>query len=58
MARPPKDPELLMDSTLIVKMTAEQKGIIKQAADSEKTDLSAWIRPILIDAAKRQLKRR
>jgi len=58
MARPPKDPDLRMDSTLIVKMTAEQKGIIKQAANATKADLSAWIRPILMEAAKRQLKRR
>ena len=58
MARPPKNPDLRMDATLIVKMTAGQKGLIKRAADSAKADLSAWIRPILDDAAKRQLNRR
>ncbi len=58
MVRPLKEPELRMEATLIVKMTADLKGLIKRAADSAKIEMSAWIRPILEDAAKRQLKRR
>jgi uncharacterized protein (DUF1778 family) len=58
MARPKKSPELRMDETLIVKLTTDQKDAIKQAADAAKAELSDWVRPILMDAAKRQLKRR
>lgn len=36
-------------------LTAEQKAIIKEAADLAGLDMSAWIRPILLKAARQQM---
>jgi len=55
MARPPKDPALRMDQDLRIPVTAEQKRLIAQAAAADKSDMTAWIRPILLGAAQAKL---
>jgi uncharacterized protein (DUF1778 family) len=53
MARPLKDPQLRMDEEIRVPLTADQKAVIRRAADAAGLDMAAWIRPILLAAAKR-----
>ncbi len=53
--RPPKDKRLLMNIPLRVMLTAEQRELIEQAAQSDGLDMTAWARPILIRAAKDRL---
>jgi len=55
MARPIKDPESRMTIPYMLMLTAEQKAIIKEAADLAGLDMSAWIRPILLKAARQQM---
>jgi uncharacterized protein (DUF1778 family) len=56
MARPPKDPALRMDEDLRIPVTAEQKRLIAEAAAASKSDLAAWVRPILLKAANVRLR--
>jgi hypothetical protein len=51
MARPAKKQSLLKDNDLRIPMTASQKQLIKSAAETENTDMAAWARPLLIQAA-------
>jgi hypothetical protein len=44
-----------MDAELRIPLTGDQKSLIRQAADGLQVDMAAWARPILLDAAKRQL---
>ncbi|MCX5637771.1 MAG: hypothetical protein NTX52_08790 [Planctomycetota bacterium] len=44
-----------MDVPLIVMVTEEQKGLIKNAANAAGSDMSAWIRPILLKAARQEM---
>lgn len=53
MARPKKDERLLMTIPLRIMLTADQRAIIEQAAKSEGLDMTAWARPILLEAAAR-----
>jgi uncharacterized protein (DUF1778 family) len=55
MTRPTKEPKARMDSPLMVMVTAEQKALIQQAAITAGSEMSAWIRPILLNAAKREI---
>ena len=57
MARPPKDPALRMDTDLRVPVTANQKKVISEAAAADQTDVAAWIRPILMSAAGKRLRK-
>jgi uncharacterized protein (DUF1778 family) len=52
MGRPKKDPDLLMNLPLRILLTAEQKVLIEEAAKLEGLEISAWARPILLDAAR------
>jgi hypothetical protein len=58
MARPPKDPSLRMDVDLRIPMTEQQKAMVYEAAKSEQSDVAAWVRPILLEAAKSRLDKR
>jgi hypothetical protein len=55
MARPKKDPALRMDTDIRVPMTGEQKALINEATADEAQGMAAWVRGVLIDAAKRKL---
>ena len=55
MARPPKKPELRMDKNVIINVTTEQRATINAGAAAAGRDMSAWARPILLQAAKREL---
>ena len=50
--RPPKDKFLLMNIPLRIMLTADQKELIEAAAKAEGLDMTAWARPILLQAAK------
>jgi uncharacterized protein (DUF1778 family) len=58
MARPPKDPKLRKDADLRIPLTAEQKKLVMDAAALEGEDMAAWVRPILLDAARRVAKKK
>jgi len=55
MARPTKKPELRMDKNLIISVTVEQRDLINKGAEAAGFAMAAWARPILIQAAKREL---
>jgi uncharacterized protein (DUF1778 family) len=55
MARPKKDPSLLMNTDLRIPVTAEQKMLVTRAAESDQSDTAAWVRSILIRAAQKKL---
>jgi uncharacterized protein (DUF1778 family) len=42
-----------MNVALRVMVTAEQRQLIEDAAKAEGLDTAAWVRPILLEAAKR-----
>jgi hypothetical protein len=47
-----------MDIPLRIMLTAEQRKLIRQAAERAGLDMTAWARPILLQAAKSQGKKR
>jgi uncharacterized protein (DUF1778 family) len=55
MARPKKDARLRKDADLRIPVTADQKRLISQAASIDGSDMAAWIRPLLLEAAKNRL---
>jgi uncharacterized protein (DUF1778 family) len=55
MARPAKDKRLLMNVPLRIMLTAEQKALIQRAADIDQSEMTAWARPILLEAARRKI---
>ena len=55
MARPRKDKDLLMSASLRIMLTAEQRAMLDEAAKAARSELSAWARPILLQAAQDQL---
>jgi hypothetical protein len=57
MARPPKDPSERKDVDLRIPMTEAQKRIVSEAASADQSDVAAWVRPIVLMAAERRLKR-
>ena len=50
--RPPKDKRQLKSIPLRIMLTVEQRELIEQAASAEGLDMTAWARPILLQAAK------
>jgi|GEM_PF-2701622 len=50
--RPPKEKSLLMNIPLRIMLTADQKELIEAAAKAEGLDMTAWARPILLQAAR------
>ena len=57
MARPKKDARLLMTIPLRIMLTADQRELIERAAKGAGVDMTAWARPILLEAAKREVAR-
>jgi uncharacterized protein (DUF1778 family) len=55
MARPRKEKRLLMSAQVRIPLTEEQKRLIEQAASLEHSDLTAWMRPILLQAATKRI---
>jgi hypothetical protein len=55
MARPRKDGRLLMDTSLRIPVTSEQKALIDQATADEPEGMAAWARAVLLEAARRKL---
>lgn len=55
MGRPAKNPEDRKRYQLHVPLTDAQHAIIKQAVDLDGVDKAAWVRAILLDAAKRRI---
>jgi hypothetical protein len=53
--RPPKDKRLLMNIPLRIMLSGEQREVIERAALIEGLDMTAWARPILLEAARRRL---
>lgn len=51
MARPRKEPQLRKDVDLRIPLTAEQKRLIAEAAALDHSDMAAWVRPLLLQAA-------
>jgi hypothetical protein len=54
--RPTKEPGQKMNVPLRIMLTAEQSQLIREAAAEHGVDVSAWARPILLDAAKNRAK--
>ena len=55
MARPPKKADLRMDKDLRIPVTTEQRESVNRAAQATGQDMATWARPIILDAAKREL---
>jgi len=55
MARPPKKPELRMDRNLMIPVTEAQRELVNQGAIAAAEDMATWARPILLNAAKREI---
>jgi len=55
MARPFKKPDLRMDKDLRIPVTSHQRDIVNAAAEAVGLDMAAWARPIILDAAKREI---
>jgi hypothetical protein len=55
MGRPPKDDALKMTIPLRIMLTADQKNLIGEAARLEGVDMTAWARPILLQAARQRV---
>lgn len=51
MARPLKDKALLKRIPLRIMLTADQRELIEKAAKDRQLEMSAWARPILLEAA-------
>jgi len=55
MARPKKDEQLLKNIPLRIMLTADQSELIRQASALEGSDMTAWARPILLQAAQERV---
>jgi uncharacterized protein (DUF1778 family) len=55
MARPLKKPELRMDKNLMISVTVAQRDLVNQGAAAAGKDMATWARPILVEAAKREI---
>jgi hypothetical protein len=55
MGRPPKDKDHLMNVAVRIMVTADQKKLLDEATAIEGGELSAWARPLLLDAAKKRI---
>ncbi len=55
MARPTKDGRLRMDRDIRIPVTSEQKALITEATADEPEGMAAWVRAVVLDAAKRKL---
>ncbi len=57
MGRPPKTEDERQTTTLRLRLTAADDATIRQAAASAGESLSAWMRGVLLRAARRKLRR-
>jgi hypothetical protein len=57
MGRPKKEKTLLMNRPLRIMLTAEQDDLIRRAAELEGLDMTAWARPLLLQAANERVAR-
>ncbi len=55
MGRPAKEKNLLMNRPLRIMLTAAQDEMIRRAAAVEGLDLTAWVRPVLLTAARQRV---
>ena len=55
MARPFKKAELLKDRNLMIPVTVAQRELVNQGAVAAEKDMATWARPILLEAAKREI---
>jgi uncharacterized protein (DUF1778 family) len=55
MARPPKSPDKLRSKDLRVRLTPEEHRAVADAADLDGGEISDWVRPIIIEAARAAL---
>jgi hypothetical protein len=58
MARPLKDGRLRMDRDIRIPVTSEQKALITEATADEPEGMAAWVRTVVLDAARRKLTKR
>ncbi|MBI3866458.1 MAG: hypothetical protein HY290_31645 [Planctomycetia bacterium] len=54
MPRPKKDPALVKSTMIKIPLTADQKELIVQAAASAESEMTAWARQKLVDAAREE----
>lgn len=57
MGRPRKAGALRMDTDLRIPLTTEQKKVIAEATKTEPEGMAAWARSVLLDAAKRKIRK-
>jgi uncharacterized protein (DUF1778 family) len=58
MGRPPKSAEDRRDSPLPLRFTAAERAMLDQAAEaSGESTTAAWARPVLVQAAKRAIRK-
>ena len=57
MPRPRKDGRLRMDTDLRIPLTSEQKSLIDNATRDEPEGKAAWARAILLEAARKRLRK-
>jgi Protein of unknown function (DUF1778) len=57
MVRPRKDKRMLMSVSIRIPLTEDQKRLIEEAASLDQSDMTAWVRPILVRAAQERLER-
>ena len=55
MGRPKKDKSLLKNRYLRIMLTAEQDELIRKAATLEGIEITAWARPMLVEAARERI---
>jgi hypothetical protein len=55
MGRPPKNKSQLMNVPLRIMVTAEQKQLIDEALELERSEFAAWARAVLLRAAERRV---
>jgi uncharacterized protein (DUF1778 family) len=58
MPRPRKKPEDRKDYHLRIPLTDAQRALIEEAAKVAESDMAAWARTILLEAAKRTVAKR
>jgi hypothetical protein len=58
MARPPKFGRLRLDTDIRIPLTSEQKALIVEATRGEPEGMAAWVRAVVLVAAKRKLTKR
>jgi len=55
MARPRKAGRLRMDTDIRIPVTTEQKAIIREATADEPEGMAAWVRTVVLAAARRKI---